>query len=136
MTRPANLLFICSDEHQRAITGCYGNRTVRTPTLDGLAARGTRFTNAYCNAPLCVPSRASFATGRYGHAVHSWCNGSGYTGEYAQSWGHRLTEQGFPVTTIGKLHYRRAEDPTGFPDQRIPMHLQGGTGDIRGLLRE
>ncbi len=136
MVRPTNLLFICSDEHQRAVTGCYGNSLVRTPNLDALAARGTRFTNAYCNSPLCVPSRASFATGRYGHEVHSWCNGSGYTGKDAPSWGHRLTGQGHHVTTIGKLHYRSAEDPTGFPDQRIAMNLHGGVGDVRGLLRE
>jgi choline-sulfatase len=134
-TQPANLLFICSDEHQRAVTGCYGNRLVRTPHIDALASRGVRFANAYCNAPLCVPSRASFATGRYGHEVHSWCNGSGYTGAYAQSWGHRLTEQGHNVTTVGKLHYRAASDPTGFPDQRIAMNLHGGVGDVRGLLR-
>lgn len=136
MIRPTNLLFLCSDEHQRAVTGCYGNALVRTPNLDALAARGTRFSNAYCNAPLCVPSRASIATGRYGHEVHSWCNGSGYTGAIAPSWGHRLSDQGHHVTTIGKLHYRSAEDPTGFPDQRIAMHLHGGVGDVRGLLRE
>jgi len=135
MTLPTNLLFICSDEHQRAIAGCYGNPIVRTPNIDALAKRGMRFTNAYCNAPLCVPSRASFATGRYAHDVHSWCNATAYTGEHAESWGHRLTSQGHTVTTIGKLHYRNIEDQTGFPDQRIPMHLHGSTGDLRGLLR-
>ena len=44
---PCNTLFILSDEHQRDITGCYGNSLVRTPHLDALAARGTRFTRAY-----------------------------------------------------------------------------------------
>jgi len=134
--KPTNLLFICSDEHQRAVTGCYGDPIVRTPNLDALARRGTRFANAYCNAPLCVPSRASFATGRYGHEVHAWCNATAYTGEYAGSWGHRLTSQGHRVTTIGKLHYRYAEDPVGFPDQRIAMNLRDGLGDVHGLLRE
>jgi choline-sulfatase len=134
--QPANLLILCSDEHQRAVTGCYGNPVVRTPHIDGLARAGTTFENAYCNAPLCVPSRASFATGRYAHVVHSWCNATAYGGDHAQTWGHRLTEQGHHVTTIGKLHYRRAEDPIGFPDQRIAMHLKGGLGDVHGLLRE
>ena len=136
MTEPTNLLFICSDEHQRAISGCYGDPLVRTPNLDRLAARGIVYENAYCNAPLCVPARAAMATGRYAHAVHSWCNTTGYDGRHAESWGHRLTSQGHHATTIGKLHYHSESAPTGFPDQRIPMHLKEGRGDVRGLLRE
>lgn len=136
MAEPTNLLFICSDEHQRAITGCYGNPIVKTPNIDKLARNGTRFANAYCNAPLCVPSRASFNTGRYAHTLHSYCNASAYTGEHAQSWGHRLSEQGHHVTTIGKLHFAGEQFPTGFPDQHIPMHLQNGKGNVHGLLRE
>ncbi|MBT7649258.1 MAG: sulfatase-like hydrolase/transferase, partial [Rhodospirillaceae bacterium] len=43
-----NVLFICSDQHQRDITGCYGDPLVKTPNLDRLAARGTTFDKAYC----------------------------------------------------------------------------------------
>ena len=60
-----NVLFIMSDEHNREIAGCYGNRIIRTPNIDALAARGVVFENAYCNSPICVPSRASLATGDY-----------------------------------------------------------------------
>lgn len=130
-----NFLFLCSDEHQRAIAGCYGNALVQTPNIDKLAASGRLFTNAYCNAPLCVPARAAMATGRYAHSVHSWCNTTGYSGQWAHSWGHRLAEQGHRVTTIGKLHYHSDSAPTGFDDQRIPMNLPEGRGDLRGLLR-
>jgi choline-sulfatase len=72
--RAQNLLFILSDEHSRDITGCYGNRLVKTPHLDALAARGTRFAWPYCNCPICVPSRASLATGRYVHEIGCWDN--------------------------------------------------------------
>ena len=64
-----NVLFILSDEHSREIAGCYGNPIVRTPNLDALAARGVVFENACCNSPICVPSRASLATGDYVHRI-------------------------------------------------------------------
>lgn len=134
--KPSNLLFLFSDQHRRDALGCYDHPLVKTPHLDSLAARGVRFTHAYCNSPICVPSRASLATGRYAHQVRSWDNAFPYTGEAFSSWGHRLIAHGHNVTTIGKLHYRSPEDPTGFPDQRIPMHVLGGEGDVLSLLRD
>jgi choline-sulfatase len=67
--------------------------------------------------------------------VDSWDNATPYVGTEAASWGHRLTAQGHHVTTIGKLHYRKVDDPSGFPDQRVPMHVLEGVGDLYGLLR-
>jgi choline-sulfatase len=133
--KPTNVLFINSDQHSRRVLGCYGNPVVKTPNLDALAARGTLFRNAYCPTPICVPSRASLATGRYAHTIDSWDNATPYIGTEAPSWGHRLTSQGHKVTTIGKLHYRKVDDPSGFPDQRLPMHVLDGEGDLYGLLR-
>jgi choline-sulfatase len=133
--RPTNVLLLLSDEHSRRVLGCYGNPVVRTPNLDALAARGTRFRSAYCQTPICVPSRASLATGRYAHTIDSWDNATPYVGTAAPSWGHRLTAGGHRVTSVGKLHYRRTEDPSGFPDQRIPMHVVEGVGDLYALLR-
>ncbi len=134
--RPTNVLFILSDQHSRRVTGCYGNPVVRTPNLDALAAQGTRFGSAYCQTPICVPARASLATGRYAHKIDSWDNATPYVGTEAESWGHRLIARGHKVTTIGKLHYRKVGDPSGFPDQRIPLHVLEGVGDLYGLLRE
>ena len=132
--QPANLLILMSDQHNRLMMGCAGHPDVKTPNLDALAARGTRFANAYTNSPICVPSRAAMATGRYPHQLGVWDNAAPYTGRPA-SWGHRLTEAGQHVTTIGKLHFRGADDDTGFPDQRIPLHCHEGLGDYQGLLR-
>ncbi|MDE2920695.1 MAG: sulfatase-like hydrolase/transferase [Chloroflexota bacterium] len=131
---PLNLLLITSDQHRRSAAGCYGHSLAHTPNLDGLADRGVRFDAAYCNFPICVPSRASLATGRYAHELGVWDNAAPYTGQ-RPSWGHRLVERGHPVTTIGKLHFRRPDDDTGFPDQRIPMHVKEGVGDLYGSLR-
>ncbi len=80
---PANVLILCSDQHSRHILGCYGNPVVRTPYLDALAARGTRFANAYTPSPICVPARACLATGRYAHDIECWDNAAPYDGTAA-----------------------------------------------------
>lgn len=135
MDRPVNQLVLMSDEHTRHVLGCYGNSVVQTPNLDRLAARGTVFANAYTPVPICVPARASFATGMYGHATGHWDNATPYTGQPG-SWGHALQEAGRTVGSIGKLHYRNVEDPVGLDFQEIPMHVVNGVGDILGCVRE
>ncbi len=129
-----NLLFLISDEHQAAITGCYGNAHVETPNLDALAARGTRFTNAYTNSPICVPARAILATGRYAHQSGHWDNAFPYCGE-PESWGHRLQDAGVTVESIGKLHYRRQEDNSGFATEHDAMYVAEGIGEVVSCLR-
>jgi choline-sulfatase len=131
-----NVLILCSDQHARGVSGCYGHPVVQTPHIDALAARGVRFNRAYTPSPVCVSARACMATGYYAHQVDAWDNAAPYTGTEASSWGHALTAHGVHVTTIGKLHYRSAADPTGFPDQRLAMHVKDGSGNLYGLLRE
>ncbi len=63
MTRP-NIVLIMSDQHNPHVSGFEGDRVVKTPALDALAAEGVRFSAAYCPSPLCVPSRAAFMTGK------------------------------------------------------------------------
>ena len=62
-SRP-NILFIISDQHTAEVMSCAGNTDVSTPAMDRLAASGVRFTRAYVSHPLCIPSRASFMTGK------------------------------------------------------------------------
>ena len=132
--RPCNLLIIMVDEMSARTVGCYGHPIVRTPNIDRLAGRGVRFTNAYATSPICVPARASFATGRYPHETGYWDNVFAYDGR-VRGWGHRLQETGHRFTTIGKLHYLDDQAPIGIDEQILPMHLFGG-GDVFGLERE
>jgi len=131
---PSNVLFIMSDEHSRRHLGAYDDTFVRTPSMDALAAQGTLFENAYCNCPICVPSRASFATGRHVHEIGNWDNASPYQGE-PPSFGHTLAATGHRCDSIGKLHYRSAEDPNGFDNEILPLHVLNGKGDVQGILR-
>ncbi|MEZ5842395.1 MAG: sulfatase-like hydrolase/transferase [Hyphomicrobiaceae bacterium] len=133
--QPKNLLFIMSDQHGPAFMGVNGHPLVKTPNLDRLAARGTLFEHAYTNCPICVPARASFATGRYVHDCGYWDNADPYDGA-VKGWGHRLMAQGHTVVSIGKLHYRNDTDPTGFSEQIIPLHVVDGLGDLIGLVRD
>ena len=130
-----NVLFIMSDEHQQKSSGCYGHPFVKTPTIDALAASGTRFTNAYTNSPICVPARASFATGRYVHDIGYWDNAHAYEGR-VEGWGHALQKAGMQCLSIGKLHYRSESDPTGFNEQIVPLHIVDGTGAIGGSVKQ
>jgi choline-sulfatase len=132
---PRNLLFILSDEHQRDIAGCYGHPTAITPNIDALAARGTRFTNAYTPCPICVPARASLATGRWVHQIKAWDNAAPYHGK-PPSWHHRLRSNGHRVVSIGKLHFRATADDNGFSEEILPLHVLDGKGDLIGMLRE
>lgn len=130
-----NLLVILSDEHDPRYMGCSGADWMLTPNMDALARRGTRFTNAYTPSPICVPARAGLATGRWTHTTGYWDNAIAYEGRWT-SWHHRLAEAGVRVDAIGKLHYRNANDPTGFTAQHETVHILDGIGLVWGSVRD
>ncbi|MEX0285815.1 MAG: sulfatase-like hydrolase/transferase [Paracoccaceae bacterium] len=131
----SNFLIIISDEHRKDAMGCAGHPIVKTPNLDALAARGTRFTNAYTPSPMCVPTRAAIATGDHVHKTGNWDSASPYNGS-VRSWMRHLRDQGIETVSIGKLHFRSVEDDNGFSEEILPMHVVGGIGWPVGLLRE
>ena len=73
----ANLLFVLSDNHARQGLGIASGGRVKTPQLDRLARRGTRFAAAYTASP---PARAAIATGRFPHETRYWDNAIVYDG--------------------------------------------------------
>ena len=134
MPAPANLIFFMSDNHGRDLLGTAGHPMISTPNLDALAGRGVRFANAYCASPLCCPSRAALATGRFPHQTGYWDNAMVYDGR-VPSWHHRIRDQGHEVTAIGKLHYRSPKDDNGFTDEIDTMHIVEEKGALISLLR-
>jgi choline-sulfatase len=114
-SRP-NLLIIMSDEHAPQFSGAYGHPIVRTPHLDRLASEGALFENAYCNTPLCTPSRMSFMTGRYIHHIETWDNSSPLRTD-VPTWAHRLRAVGYDVVLSGKQHFIGPDQLHGFRAQ-------------------
>ncbi|MCH7726995.1 MAG: sulfatase-like hydrolase/transferase, partial [Planctomycetes bacterium] len=99
-----NILFIMTDQQRWDCLGANGNKRIRTPNLDRLAAEGANFTHMFVQSPVCVPSRVSFFTGRYPHTHRNRVN---YT-PLSQSevlMQRRLKEAGYTTASVGKLHY-------------------------------
>ena len=109
MDRP-NILWICTDQQRYDTIGCLGNPHIRTPNIDRLCAEGTAFTHAYCQSPICTPSRASFLTGLYPSSVHCNINGNRRFNipEKAQLVTHHLSDLGYRCGLVGKLHLSSA----------------------------
>jgi len=103
-TRP-NILFLMSDQHNAGSMGVAGHPNVKTPTLDGIAARGVRFTRAYCNNPICAPSRISFVTGQYPH-THRILGNNNFDLDDTNSatLGATLRRHGYETAMVGKGH--------------------------------
>ena len=102
MSRP-NVLWICSDQQRFDTLGCYGNSFVQTPNLDRLAAGGVLFENAFCQNPVCTPSRSSFLTGRYPRTCRGRQNGQSISADEVLVT-KLLRDAGYVCGLSGKLH--------------------------------
>src|SRR4029079_8558778 len=100
---PPNILWICTDQQRRDTLGCYGNPFVRTPNLDALARSGIQFENAFCQNPVCTPSRASFLTGRYPRTTRARQNGQQIPSDEILVT-RMLADHGYTCGLAGKLH--------------------------------
>ena len=101
-----NVLFIISDDLTATALSCYGNPRCQTPNIDALAARGTRFTRAYCQGTYCGPSRASFMSGYYPHAtgVLGYDSPRPKIGDRA-TWPQHFKNNGYYTARVSKLFH-------------------------------
>lgn len=129
MARP-NLLLLLSDEHAFRYLGCLpeaqGGEPVSTPALDSLAARGTRFSDVYCQMPLCTPSRMSLLSGREARDCNAWRNGS-VLDPAQPTFPKTLAAAGYTTCLVGKMHFGGGYQFHGF-QHRPYGDLTGATG--------
>ncbi len=126
MTKP-NLLYLLSDQHARHVLGCYGDKLVRTPHLDRLAARGVIFDNAYCPSPICVPSRMSMLTGRHPSAQDCWTNDD-FLASDQPTWLHALGAAGYRPHLAGRLHAMGPDQMHGYATRNVGDHSSNYAG--------
>lgn len=121
-----NVLLLMSDEHTPRVLGCYGDSIVRTPALDALAASGVRFTAAYCQNPICVPSRVSLVSGRMASNLNCFGNAANQTYPGMTTLADAFVQAGYQAAWFGKTHW-------GNP--RFPVS-GGGAGNKRAAAEE
>ena len=100
-----NIIYLFSDQHRPDAMGCAGNSVIRTPNLDKMASEGVRFSRAYCQSPVCQPSRASVATGLYVPQHGVWSN---FRADFNPEWPtmmKQLKKVGYTTAEIGKTHF-------------------------------
>jgi arylsulfatase K len=136
--RKPNIVFVQTDSWDGRVLGCLKHAAVKsaTPNIDGLAAQGTVFRNAYCTHPVCCPSRANMWSGRYTHHVESWNNFKGLSTadrtfkQSLESAGYQFASQ---LGGIGKHDYlsgahsvfNRLTDWTGPANIQLPqLHMR------------
>ena len=123
-TGPPNILLVMTDEHAAQFAGTYGHPFIATPGMDRLAREGVTFDAAYCNNPLCVPSRLSFMTGRYTHRCGGWDNSTALPVD-AVTWPYLLRAQGYEVALSGKMHLIGPDPLHGF-ERQLAVDLHAG----------
>ncbi|MDP6778712.1 MAG: sulfatase-like hydrolase/transferase [Candidatus Latescibacteria bacterium] len=117
MSSRPNVLFLHSDEHSFRFLSSRGRdrggEPCHTPTLDGLVSKGANFDAAYCQMPLCTPSRIAMHAGRHAHRCGAWANGSVLDPELPTIASH-LQAHGYATATVGKMHLGGCRQFGGF----------------------
>lgn len=115
MKRP-NIVVIQADQMAAQALGAYGDTAAKTPNIDKLAENGAVFDRAYCNTPLCAPSRASMMTGKLPSEIDCYDNGDDFAAS-APTFAHRLRAVGYHTTLIGRMHFIGPDQQHGFEER-------------------
>ena len=116
-----NILVIQLDQMTPGALPPYGHPLVKAPHIAGLADEGVVFENAYCNFPLCVPSRMSMLAGRHTSAIGQWDNAIELPAS-VPTLAHYLRTAGYHTVLCGKMHFIGPDQVHGF-NERITTDI-------------
>jgi choline-sulfatase len=118
ITKRPNILFLMTDQHRADVCGYAGNRVVRTPTLDRLAATGTVFANAYTPSPVCIPARQCLMAGQ----LPKTCNCQGWIdlAPGYRTWAREFARHAYHTACCGKLHHIGPDQMQGWRERLAP----------------
>ena len=118
MMSPArpNVLFVMADQLSARTLPAYGNPVVDAPNLAALAREGVVFESAYCNSPLCAPSRASLLTGQLVSALGAYDNAAEWPAS-VPTVAHYLRASGYFTCLAGKMHFLGPDQLHGFEER-------------------
>jgi choline-sulfatase len=116
MSQKPNILIVMVDQLAPAFLPIYGHPLVRAPHLEALAARGTVFEKAYCNSPLCSPSRLAFMTGALPSRTGGYDNAAEFRADIP-TFAHYLRRLGYRTILSGKMHFCGPDQMHGFEER-------------------
>lgn len=106
-TKKQNVLFIIADDLTATAVSAYENKACKTPNIDKLASEGVRYSKAYCQYPVCGPSRASFMSGYYPNATTTfgYVSGRKNIGPDRKTWSQLFKENGYYTARVSKIYH-------------------------------
>jgi len=116
MKRQPNILFVMADQMAAAPLPCYGGKVVKAPHLQALADRGVVFDAAYCNSPICAPSRFSMLSGRLPTSIGAYDNASELPAS-VPTLAHALDAAGYRTILAGKMHFIGPDQLHGYAER-------------------
>ena len=116
MKRQPNILFVMADQMAAAPLPCYGGKVVKAPNLQALAERGVVFDAAYCNSPICAPSRFSMLSGRLPTSIGAYDNASELPAS-VPTLAHALDAAGYRTILAGKMHFIGPDQLHGYSER-------------------
>lgn len=131
-----HMVWIYCDELRTDALGCYGHPTLKlhTPHIDRLAETGVRFTNHFCNSPVCVSSRVCTLSGLYPEDTGVYNNEAAWSNfrlpKPVETFPHVFSGRGYQTANFGKMHVARGMYPGETPGKDIFQHHNGQGGDM------
>lgn len=109
-----NILYIMADQMAAPLLKMNDpNSVIKTPNIDELASTGVVFSSAYCNSPLCAPSRFTMCTGQLPSKIGGYDNAS-VLSEDVPTYAHYLRREGYETVLAGKMHFIGKDQLHGF----------------------